>query len=170
VRFYSLIIQIVNDPSSALRSLAEFGERLNDYEIAEIMTLLRRGILPVACEPLLVSQNYNLRILGINIAREFSIEQTKPLLLNIIATERNSELAQAAIYALVAMRSSLANHHIAASVRSMSNHERQTLCRHLVLEGYSPTALKHLFGVREGLYAQHLASTYKRRIVCTPQT
>lgn len=169
VRFYALMIRIMGDASSALRSLVEFGEPLNDFEMAEIMARLRRGMLPVACEPLLASQSRNLRILGLNIAREFGVEETKPLLLEMAASECDAEVARAAIYALVAMRSSLAHRHIAAGVRSMSALDRQALCRRLALEGYSAPALEQLFGGREGDYAQRLVATYKRRIVCTSQ-
>lgn len=169
VRFYTLLIRISNDTSSALRSLAEFKESLNDFEIAEIMAMLRRGLLPVACEPLLASNSRNLRILGLNIAREFGVEETKPLLLEIAASEDDTEIAQTAIYALVAMRSSLANRRIAASIRNMPTAERRTLCRHLALEGYSASALGRLFGAQDGQFAKHLVATYKSRIICTPQ-
>ena len=169
VRFYTLLIRISNDTSSALRSLAEFKEPLNDFEIAEIMAMLRRGLLPVACEPLLASNSRNLRILGLNIAREFGVEETKPLLLEIAVSEDDAEIAQTAIYALVAMRSSLANRRIATSIRNMPTDERRTLCRRLALEGYSASALRRLFGAQDGKFAEHLVATYKCRIICTPQ-
>ena len=169
VRFYTLLIRISNDTSSALRSLAEFKEPLNDFEIAEIMAMLRRGLLPVACAPLLASNSRNLRILGLNIAREFGVEETKPLLLEIAVSEDDAEIAQTAIYALVAMRSSLANRRIATSIRNMPTDERRTLCRRLALEGYSASALRRLFGAQDGKFAEHLVATYKCRIICTPQ-
>ncbi|MBO5875808.1 MAG: hypothetical protein J6Q20_04730 [Alistipes sp.] len=169
VRFYALLVRIANDTSSALRHLSEFGEPLSDFEIAEIMALLRRGMLPVACEPLLMSGSRNLQLVGIYIAREFGVEEAKPLLVEIATTQTDEDVARAAIYALVALHSSFNTRNLMASVRSMSADDRQRLCRRLVLEGYSAAALERLFGAREGVYAERLVSTYKRRIVCIPQ-
>ncbi len=169
VRFYTLLIRICDDSSSALRELAEYKNSLNGFEVAEILSVLRRGMLPVACEPLLASTSRNLRAVGINIVREFGIEEVKPLLLDIATGDSDEEVAQAALYALVAMHSSLAHHRIVASVRNMGGAERRSLCRRLAREGYSASALKHLFGRSDGQYAEHLVATYKRRIICTPQ-
>lgn len=169
VRFYTLLIRIINDSSSALRELAEYKEALNSFELGEIMVLLRRGLLPVACEPLLASASRNLRAVGINIAREFGIEETSPLLFDIAATDTDEEVSQAALYALVSMHSSLSNSCIVASVRNMSMPARHSLCRCLVREGYSVSVLEELFDHSDGQYAEHLVATYKRRIICIPQ-
>lgn len=169
VRFYALLIRIGHDSSSALRELAEYRESLNGFELAEIVAMLRRGMLPVACEPLLVSPSRNLRVVGLNIAREFGIEQVRPLLLEMAASDADEDVAQDALYALVAMHSSLASREIATGVRNMLSTERRSLCRRLAYEGYSATALERLFGRSEGRYAQRLVATYKRRIVCIPQ-
>lgn len=169
VRFYALLIRIANDSSSALRELAEYKGSLTRFEIAEIMALLRRGMLPVACEPLLASTNRNLRIVGLNIAREFGIEEVKPLLLDIVASDSDDGVVQEALYTLVSLHSSLAHREIAERVRALVDAERRSLCRRLAYEGYSLSALTPLFESGERGYAEHLVATYKRRIVCMPQ-
>ncbi len=169
VRFYALAIRICNDTSSALRELAEYPHTLNHFETSEIMAILRRGMLPVACEPLLVSTNRNLRLIGLRIAGEFGIKEAQPLLLALAAEESDDEVMQEAIYTLIAQHSSLAHSEIAGSIRRLLASERRSLCRHLAFEGYSANALERLFGSSDGSYAQRLVATYKRRIVCIPQ-
>ena len=169
VRFYTLMIRIGHDSSSALRELAKYREPFNSFELAEIVAMLRRGLLPVACEPLLTSASRNLRAVGLNIVREFGIEEVNPLLLDIVAYDTDEGIAQDALYALVAMHSSLTSREIVTSIRNMHLAERRSLCRRLVHEGYSATVLERLFGNGEGQYAQRLVATYKRRIVCSPQ-
>ncbi len=169
VRFYTLLVRIGGDASSALRALAEYEMPLTGFEIVEIVALLRRGLLPVACEPLLVSSNRNLQIVGINIVREFGIEEVRPMLLEIAASNRDREVAQEALYALVDMHSSLTHRKIAYSVRHLADVERRQLCHRLAYEGYSASLLGYLFGGREQDYAELLVATYKRRIVCMPQ-
>ena len=167
VRFYALIVRIKSDSSSALRELAEYGTALTDFEMAEIMAILRRGVLPVACEPLLSSESRNLKLLGINIAREFGIEEVEAQLHEIVAFDSDEEVVREAIYALVALHSSFVRGGVVARIRSLAWAERRALCRHLAFEGYSVKALEQLFGGVEGRYAEALVATYKSCIVCT---
>ncbi|MBQ3260113.1 MAG: hypothetical protein IJA66_03375 [Alistipes sp.] len=168
-RFYALIIRIAADTSSALRELAEYPQPLNGFEVAEVMALLRRGLLPVACEPLLTSKSHNLRIIGLNIAKVFGMSEVKPLLLDIAVTDSNESIAHEALHTLISMHSSLAHSEIAECIHSLTLSERRSLCRYLAFEGYSASALERLFGNLEGRYAERLVATYKRRIVCIPQ-
>ena len=169
VRFYSFLIRISNDTTAALRELAKYRGRLTRFEIAEIVSLLRRGVLPVACGPLLASANRNLQIVGLNIAREFGMEELKPLLLAIVAKSDDRELVQEAIYALVGLRSSLAHQEVTECVHQLVATERRSLCRKLAYEGYSISALSPLFDNSERGYLEGLVATYKCRIVCMPQ-
>ena len=169
VRFYTLLLRIGGDPSYALRELSKYNHSLTDFEVSQILALLRRGLLPIACEPLLLSSNCNLRIIGIHIAREFGIEEASPLLLDIAASDSDTEIAQEALYAMVAMRSSFAHKDIVTRVRNLVESQRHSLCRRLAMEGYSANALEKLFGKRERGFATGIAATYKRRIVCSSQ-
>lgn len=165
VRFYVLMIRIGSDSSSALRVMTEYREPLNGFEVAGIVAMLRRGALPVACEPLLVAESRNLRIVGLSIVREFGIRDVRALLLDIATSDADAQVAQEALYTLVAIHSSLAHRTVRTSVRNMAERERHALCRCLAREGYSASALEELFGSREGRYAKRLVASYKRRIV-----
>ena len=169
VSFYTFLIRISNDTTSALRELAEYKGRMTRFEISEIMSLLRRGVLPVACGPLLASTNRNLKLVGLNIAREFGIEAVKPQLLAIIAEGEDREIVQEALYALVSLRLSLAHREVAERVNLLVDAERRSLCRRLAYEGYSISALSPLFDNPERRYLEGLVATYKCRIVCMPQ-
>ena len=169
VRFYALLIRIGSDPSYALRELSRYDHALTDFEVSQILAQLRRGLLPVACEPLLLSTNRNLRIIGIHIAREFGIEEVTPLLLDIAASDSDNDIAQEALYAMIAMRTSFAHKNIVTRVRNLVESQRHSLCRRLAMEGYSANALEKLFGKRERGFATGIAATYKRRIVCSSQ-
>lgn len=169
MRFYALLIRIGGDSSLALRALSEYDSPLTEFEIAEIMALLKRGLLPVSCEPLLTSANRNLQLVGINIAKEFGVEEVMPLLLEVAATDRDRVVAKEALYALVMMHTSLIHPKIANSIRHFVASERRSLCRCLAYEGYSASVLGYLLGDKEKSYAERLVATYKRRIVCTPR-
>ena len=169
VRFYALLIRIGSDPSYALLELSRYDHALTDFEVSQILAQLRRGLLPVACEPLLLSTNRNLRIIGIHIAREFGIEEATPLLLDIAASDSDNDIAQEALYAMIAMRTSFAHKNIVTRVRNLVESQRHSLCRRLAMEGYSANALEKLFGKRERGFATGIAATYKRRIVCSSQ-
>ena len=61
----------------ALRLMAEYPEPFSACEVGEIMAVLRRGMLPIAYEPLIGSPSRNLRIVGLNIVRQFGIEEAQ---------------------------------------------------------------------------------------------
>ena len=79
VRFQSLMVRLEADPSTALRLMAEYPEPFSACEVGEIMAVLRRGMLPIAYEPLIGSPSRNLRIVGLNIVRQFGIEEAERL-------------------------------------------------------------------------------------------
>lgn len=53
------------------------------------MAVLRRGMLPIAYEPLIGSPSRNLRIVGLNIVRQFGIEEAERLLLRIVSGDED---------------------------------------------------------------------------------
>ena len=104
VRFQSLMVRLAADPSTALRLMAEYPEPFSACEVGEIMAVLRRGMLPIAYEPLIGSPSRNLRIVGLNIVRQFGIEEAERLLLRIVSGDEDPELVREALYTLCALR------------------------------------------------------------------
>lgn len=164
VRFYALTTQLAADPSTALRAMSDYDYPLSSGELAEIMTLLRRGMLPVAYEPLIASPNRNLRMLGMAIVRQFGVEQAEELLLRIVAADESPELVREALYTLCALRRPLSGRRVAASIAAMSAPERKALLRFMAAEGYSPGVIGRLLGKDERPYYESLVQSYKRSL------
>ena len=165
VSFYALMTRLAFDPTMALRLVGEFARPFTVYEVSEVMATLRRGVLPVAYEPLLDSSDRNLRIVGLNIVRQFGIEEAERQLLGIV---RNGpqELAREAVYTLCALHRPLARREVADFVRGMNAADRKALLRSMAREGYSARAVGALSPEPERAYYRSLVDSYKCRIVC----
>ena len=98
VRFYTLMVRVVSDPSQALKTMAGYREPFTGFEVAEIMAMLRRGLFPVAYGPLLESPVRNLRVIGLNIVRQFGIEEAERALLRMVGNDPVSELCLSIIH------------------------------------------------------------------------
>ena len=48
VRFYALMVQLAADPSMALQLIGAYPDPLSAFELSEIVSMLRRGVVPVA--------------------------------------------------------------------------------------------------------------------------
>lgn len=166
VRFYALMVQLSAEPSVSLRRMAEYGHPFSACEVSEIMTILRRGILPIAYEPLVESPNRNLRMVGLGIVRQFGIEEAERHLLRMVGGDLSPELGREALYTLCSMRRSLSRREVAGRIASMNRAERKALLRYMAQEGYSPAALRRLFDDCERPYYESLVQSYKRCLVC----
>lgn len=166
VRFYALMTQLAAEPATSLRRMAEYEYPFSACEVSEIMTILRRGMLPIAYEPLIGSPNRNLRMVGLGIVRQFGIEDAEGLLLTMLAGEKEPEVAREALYTLCSMRCPLTRREVARRIGSMSRTERKALLRYMAREGYSPAVLQRLFDERERPYYESLICSYKRSLVC----
>lgn len=166
IRFQSLLAGLSADPSAALRLLAGYPEPLTAVEIAAVVALLCRGILPIAYEPLVGSPNRNLRMLGLAIVRRFGIVEAEPLLLQAVAADPSSETGCEALYVLCALHCRLSRARVMRRIGGMPPDERRALLRFMAQEGYSARALALLFEAEDRPYFESLVDSYKRRIVC----
>lgn len=164
VRISSLIVELAANPTMAIRTIEGVNYHLSPFDIARIMALLRRGVLPIAYEPLLCSDNHNLRMLGLAIVRAFGIEIAEKRLHTIISTDSRSTVTCEAIYTLASLGRPLHHAGIRQRVDTMSPSDRHTLCRHLSTQGYSLGVVKALFSEDESRYAETLINSYKRTL------
>ncbi len=164
IRISALVVTLAANPTMAIRTIESLEYNLSPYDIARIIALLRRGVLPIAYEPLLCSDNRNLRMLGLAIVRAFGIEIAERRLHNIISTENRPTIACEAIYTLASLGRPLHHAGIRQRVDTMSQTERHTLCRHLSTQGYSLGVVKSLFSETESRYAETLINSYKRSL------
>ena len=164
VRFHALMCIIASDPLLANRMVAAWDERLNSFELSQIVALVFRGRMPVACVPLLNSPSPNLRRLGIGIVRRIGAEETEPLLLRIAARDPDSTVARAAAYALCALHLPMDDRAAAHALSRMTPADRKSLYRFMALEGYSVRGLSGLFREQERRYFETLVGSYKSTI------
>ncbi|MBQ9137899.1 MAG: hypothetical protein IJX65_04620 [Alistipes sp.] len=99
VRFYALMCIFSIAPYRAIACLSEFEQHLSRRDIAEILTVISRGYCPIPYTPLLTSDNYNLKLLGIHLVRRFGIVESRAEIASIVRTERG-ELREDAIQTL----------------------------------------------------------------------
>lgn len=166
IRIAALIATLAASPTSAIRTIAELPYTLKPYDTSRIVALLRRGILPIAYEPLLISDNRNLLLLGIAITRSFGIDIADKHLHNIILRNEDKQIAREAIYSLATLGRPLDQQHISELLATMPPTHRRELCHHLSSEGYSLAALRGLFSENEILHAEPLINSYKRDLIC----
>lgn len=164
VRFYALMARLAADPTKALRLMADYPSSFAPSEVAEIMVVLRRGMLPIAYEPLLASEQENLRRVGLAIVRQFGIEEAGQQLLRIAAQDALPELGCEALYTLCSMRQPLQRREAARRIASLRASQRKALLRCMAAEGYSPSELDLLFDGQELPYYHSLVQSYKRSL------
>lgn len=164
IRISALTATLAANPSVAIRTISTFEFDLSPFDTARIIALLRRGLLPIAYEPLLANGNRNLRILGLAIVRSFGIEIAEKHLHKIISNEEDNAIVKQTIYTLASLGRPLGHTRIRERLASMPAHKRKELCRHLTVEGYSLSSVRTLFTERESLYAESLINSYKRAL------
>ena len=164
VRFQTLMVRLACDPSAARRLMSEYAEPFTSCEVEEIMGALRRGMLPIAYEPLVTSECRNLRIVGLHIVRRFGIEEAERLLLRVVARDDAPDLGREALYTLCSLRCPLAARDVCGVLTAMEPAERKALLRYMAAEGYSPEALRQLLDDREQPYYESLVKSYKRSL------
>lgn len=167
VRFYALLAQLAAEPTSTLRRLGDYPDRLTAFELSEVIGLLRRGRLPIAHEPLLDAAQENLQMLGMMIVRQFGIIEAAPRLRALAADAASERTGVEALYALASLHRPLTGAAVRSRFERMTTAERKRLLRFIAREGYAAAALRELFSEEEMPYFRNLTDTYKRTIVCT---
>lgn len=163
VRFAALLVEMASDPSQLLRLVAEFEEPLTAVEVAEILALLRRGLLPVAYRPLLESESANLQRVGLALVAEFGIVEAEHELRQLLASA-DHEVALQSLYLLLMLRCSVPRREGGVVVARLSARERRRLVRFMVREAYDATQIRRLLGADEARYSERLAGSYKRAL------
>jgi hypothetical protein len=99
VRFYALMSIFSVAPYRAVAILESMEQRLSRREVAEILTLLGRGYCPIPYTKLIVSENYNLQLLGLHLVRRFGITESRAEIA-LIVRDLHNELRDDALETL----------------------------------------------------------------------
>lgn len=92
------------DMSALSSKIDAYSHRLSYFELSEVLRMLRQNVQPVDYEPLILSPNRNLRMLGLSVVWRFGIEDAEEILLRIVA-ENRSEESVGAMYVLCTLHS-----------------------------------------------------------------
>ena len=163
-RSCSLIALLCTTPEESIKTLLELDFELQPYDIARIISLVRRGVLPFAFERLLQSGNYNLKLLAISIVRHFNLDIYAKYIYPFLSSREHPKLVTEAIYTLTTMKHPLNSPLLRRHILAMPPSQRKALCRHLSAEGYSLQALRWLLPNNEMEYAERLITSHKRQL------
>ncbi len=167
VSLFALIIRISSAPEQTIAAVREFSGAMSHRVLSEIMLRLRRGFIPVAYEPMICSDNENLKLLGIYIIRFFGIEEAQNILYAQLDSP-NGAVHDAALYTLAIMKSSMTRKCVVQSVAGMSFFQRRRFYKFLAAEGYSTRSLSALQSAetdsRLGGYMESLVNSYKKML------
>ena len=165
VRFAALLVLLAAVPQESLRLIAEFDEPLTACEVGEVLHQMRRTLLPIAYRPLMESHHQNLQRLGLCLVHQFAVEDADELLLGLVASSPDRELAMASLYVLCALHRPLRRRYLKHCLEQLSSSERRALMRRMAREGYAPSQVQTLWSAHQrARYAQYVES-YKSTLV-----
>jgi len=137
--------------------------RLSYFELSEVLRMLRQNVQPVDYEPLILSPNRNLRMLGLSVVWRFGIEDAEEILLRIVA-ENRSEESVGAMYVLCTLHSVITRPEVEKFVGGMNPVQRRVLLRYIARQGYSANALQVFIPEEEKRYYVSLVDSYKLNV------
>lgn len=108
VGFAALLCLFAATPIRGAATLARFGCRLSRRDVAEMLTVINRGCCPLPYTPLLMSENYNLQLLGIYLVRRFGITESRNEIACIVKS-KSSELRDDALLTLASFGEGMAD-------------------------------------------------------------
>ncbi len=166
VRLPALLVQLAADPSSAIRHIAEYPHRMTALEVAEVMAMLRRGMLPLAWESLLMSRNGNLQRLGLAIVRQFGIEEAEDALWRLLDNTGDGTHSAEVLHTLCMLSHRLNFDLLRRHLAALDTCSRQTLLRFMAAEGYAASTVASLAEPTERTYYESIVESYKKVLPC----
>lgn len=152
-------------PERCIAILADRERPLSPFELSEVLMMLKRGLIPVAYQPLLRAEQPNVRLLGLCIVRYFGVTEAEEEIVAAIATD-SYEVVEAALFTLCSLHLRLDRDPVREAARAMSEGRRRAWYRHLASEGYSARAIAQILPEGDRLqmreYVEQAVASYKR--------
>ncbi|MFI3279293.1 MAG: hypothetical protein SNG49_06610 [Rikenellaceae bacterium] len=164
--FYALMALINADQRNVMHHVAQYPTTMTQFEISQLLSLLRQGSIAVAFQPMLQSKNVNLNLLGVAVVQHFGVESAQGKLREIIASHHNFTLRLESLYALCSMQLMLCSPSIKEFVSRMPRIETRRFLRHIALEGYAQSVINFFTRKSERKYFNSLINSYKIKIEC----
>ncbi len=156
-----------HSPERCIAILAERERPLSPFDLSEVLMMLKRGLIPVAYQPLLRAEQTNVRLLGLCIVRYFGIAEAEEEIVEAIASD-DREVAEAALFTLCALRLRLDREPVCRVARTMNDGQRRSWYRHLASEGYSTSAIAQILPDEDRQrmrgYIEQTVASYKRTL------
>ena len=166
LRLCKLLLRINQSPEDMVREIEKYPGPLSALGLSEVMSMLRRSSSRVEYESMILSDNRNVKLLGLLIVRLFGAEEAADLVYGQVTSE-SEDIRLAALLTLSSLRLPLNDPGVVAAVVAMCDADRRRLYRRLVADGYSLRALKPLTvaeGGETGRYIERMIRSYKRSI------
>lgn len=164
-RFYAIAALVSARPSRAIRYIERFDSALTLHEVALLVQLMRRAGVAIAYTPMLVSQNRNVRLVGIYLCEHFSITDAEPHLQRL-AESKDREVAYMALQAICAIRGDISTVEVGEALQQFMPHQRAAFIMRAVQNCYSLRSCAHYLSPDEREMFSQRQNSYKCRIVC----
>ena len=166
VRIYALTAMLAANPATAIRTIGEYPYTLSPFDITQITAMVRRGLLPIAFDPMLSDDNPNIRRLGLAIVRSFGIDTARKQIVRIAELDEDLAVAVEALHTLAALGHAIPTERLRGRIADFDAPRRKALSRFFAAQGYSIRTVEALFDATECECARQLIDSYKKSIVC----
>lgn len=166
VRIYALTAMLAANPATAIRTIGEYPYTLSPFDITQITAMIRRGLLPIAFDPMLSDDNPNIRRLGLAIVRSFGIDTARKQIVRMAELDEDPAVAVEALHTLAALGHAIPTERLRGRIADFDAPRRKALSRFFAAQGYSIRTVEALFDATECECARQLIDSYKKSIVC----
>ena len=166
VRIYALTAMLAANPATAIRTIGEYHYALSPFDITQITAMIRRGLLPIAFDPMLSDDNPNIRRLGLAIVRSFGIDTARKQIVRMAELDEDPAVAVEALHTLAALGHAIPTERLRGRIADFDAPRRKALSRFFAAQGYSIRTVEALFDATECECARQLIDSYKKSIVC----
>ena len=166
VRIYALTAMLAANPATAIRAIGEYPYTLSPFDITQITAMIRRGLLPIAFDPMLSDDNPNIRRLGLAIVRSFGIDTARKQIVRMAELDEDPAVAVEALHTLAALGHAIPTERLRGRIAAFDAQRRKALSRFFAAQGYSIHTVEALFDATECECARQLIDSYKKSIVC----
>lgn len=166
VRIYALTAMLAANPATAIRTIGEYPYTLSPFDITQITAMIRRGLLPIAFDPMLSDDNPNIRRLGLAIVRSFGIDTARKQIVRMAELDEDPAVAVEALHTLAALGHAIPTERLRGRIADLDAPRRKALSRFFAAQGYSIRTVEALFDATECECARQLIDSYKKSIVC----
>lgn len=171
VSLCTILAALNHTPERCIDILAECDRKLSPLDISEILMMLKRGLIPVAYQPMIQSKHRNVQLLGLCIVRHFGIVESEEYIARAAASE-DEWVRSAALFTLCSLRLTLDRPEVRHAAAAMGISERRIWYRHLAADGYSLRALEHILSDSDRStmheWIEETVGSYKRCLTPTP--